>query len=1826
MKKVQNFLLFIFFFGCSINTFGKGIFLANYNLLYGIYNVNACDVPTGLTSTNITSNSVTLGCNVVAGALKYVFSNKLNGGVWVNDTSLTNSTNITGLSSNSGYQYKVKVICSSGTSAYSGNASYNTLPSNCDIPSNPNTTGITSNSAVLNWTAVGGANAYTVEWRQKNTNGTWPAWTTVNPNPTVNNYTLTGLTTNKDHQWHVKSICSSGESDFTTPNSTFTTSSSCGVATNLSATNLTTTSAVLNWAAGNGAISYNVDYKKVGDPTWITSNTTALTTTLINLIPNTNYHFRICTVCANNVTTCSTTPYTTFQTQSLTCDAPTGNSTTNITLTGAKLNWTAVTGVLGYKVRYRQKQTNGQWPTTWVEPNTLISVLFYDVSGLVADRDQQWQVKSVCTGNVESTWSTPINNYATLGCVVPIGLLTTDITVNAAKLNWTAVAGSLGYKVRYRAKNANGTWPSWTEDPNTITAVFYNLSGLAVNTDHQWQVKTICTSILESAWSTTTAFTTGSVNCDAPINMSTSNTTQVSATFNWSSVNGASSYQVEYRMKQSNGSWGVWSPTPAASVTGTSYNATGLTPNQDYQWHVKTICSNGGESGYTTPNTSFSTTGPCAAPTGISAISNATDAFTISWDLAANAIEYSIRYKLSTSNDWTNFGTVISPSNSYIATGLTAGATYDYQVSTVCGPNDTSAFSGTGSVTVNTPCNVTAPTYLDEINVTANEATLLWSQVFEANNYFYQYRLTNDPNWNNALTGTSPTNSANIANLQANTNYTWRVKSLCAGGLESDYSTIGDFKTNSTCNYPNNIVVSNISTTSATLTWLPINSALKYLLQISTDPNTWPSTFISITHPTVSYLANGLILNTTYYYRMKTVCEGNDTSTLFSPVASFTTTSYNCEAPTTLSTTNISSTQASMKWLKKPNPPTVAYYVCFKKVSDNTWNCDTIQNTNGNGGVVIELDSFERQGLGPNPPIEYVTVKATSLMPNTDYVWKVKSICANGSESAFTTPLMQFTTDGLCKIPTGLGINNITATSTTLKWNIPQGSDVSLFKIQYRIVGATSWTTRFVPSIKDTVRLNNLQPNTNYEFKILSQCTSPDVSDYSSPTIPWTTLSWCNYSVPTNLVSSQITSTQVLLEWSWSGNISEYELSYKETGASDFTIISPVPNWRILTGLTPNTNYVWKVRPICAIGFGPSSTPLATFKTKEECKIPNDIEGVSNSLGTALISWSLINPNNNSYNYRYRKVGDPDWITGTQSTNALNLTGLEWGATYEFQIQTICDPNNLSVWSPLKTVIIKDNCTLNGPGGLTESVITSNGATLNWTAVNPNFGIIKYVLKIREESQGANEGLEYEIYAPTSSFTVNGLVTGVKYCWKLKSICSSGASDWGTSSCFTTIECAVPTMIKAVSNSLDGVTITWEPVPNAIAYNVDYSLSSNGPWTSVTTTTATAVITGLTSGTTYFYRVRTLCPNFNIGDWSNIGSFVTKDNCTLLAPIHPRNHNVQVTSAGCHWDYNEFGDSPIQSWDTWECFWNGMFCNLCIPCTIGFNIGPIAPPSGTVNYTIQYRIHEDGGGGAWTWEVMSNTYEVTLTNLKPCTRYNWRVRRNCTTGSSDWSSNDGFTTPCSFSDGDSGCTKIDAIIINNQESSISDAAAVTTISWFPRDPSVVKQYYTKLKEKDAKSGEYGTALNGSVESTRSSLELRNLKFDQDYRLEVIVECEDFDVYQSATFSEPSIIDFHTNPKRNIELKSSKFELKDVISIRPNPSKGIFEIGFASQEETNVSLRIFDVSGQTVIQEEFVAAIGSNNRTFNLEHISKGIYFVELNKGGKRTTAKMIISE
>src|SRR6266496_1039500 len=94
--------------------------------------------------------------------------------------------------------------------------------------------------------------------------------------------------------------------------------SSCGVASGLSTSNITSSSATLNWDAVLGATGYNIRYRKTGTTTWTNITSTTPLVVVLGLVSSTAYEFQVQTVCSGGTTSAfsSSATFTTLATGS----------------------------------------------------------------------------------------------------------------------------------------------------------------------------------------------------------------------------------------------------------------------------------------------------------------------------------------------------------------------------------------------------------------------------------------------------------------------------------------------------------------------------------------------------------------------------------------------------------------------------------------------------------------------------------------------------------------------------------------------------------------------------------------------------------------------------------------------------------------------------------------------------------------------------------------------------------------------------------------------------------------------------------------------------------------------------------------------------------------------------------------------------------------------------------------------------------------------------------------------------------------------------------------------------------------------------------------------------------------------------------------------------------------------------------------------------------------------------------------------------------------------------------------------------------------------
>jgi Secretion system C-terminal sorting domain/Fibronectin type III domain/Sortilin, neurotensin receptor 3, len=180
-------------------------------------------------------------------------------------------------------------------------------PASCGTPTNLAVSNITASSATLSWSAINGANSYTIAYKLAGAT----AWMVASANHTGNSFVLSGLQAASSYDWRVAANC--GNMQSANASSSLQTSISCQAPTSLNTTAITDVSALLSWNTASGAVSYQVEYKTASAENWSVwqANTTATSATITGLLPSTSYQWRVQTRCADGQSAYATMQFST---------------------------------------------------------------------------------------------------------------------------------------------------------------------------------------------------------------------------------------------------------------------------------------------------------------------------------------------------------------------------------------------------------------------------------------------------------------------------------------------------------------------------------------------------------------------------------------------------------------------------------------------------------------------------------------------------------------------------------------------------------------------------------------------------------------------------------------------------------------------------------------------------------------------------------------------------------------------------------------------------------------------------------------------------------------------------------------------------------------------------------------------------------------------------------------------------------------------------------------------------------------------------------------------------------------------------------------------------------------------------------------------------------------------------------------------------------------------------------------------------------------------------------------------------------------------------
>ena len=1329
--------------------------------------------------------------------------------------------------------------------------------------------------SLSNYTVVG----CDVDWQPNGSESAWevvavPTGTDVNngtpESAYTHPYTLTNLSDNTTYDVYVRANCGSEVSGWSLKK-TFSTNPLCTSPLNVTTSQVTGTSALVNWnSALYGATAYTVGYSEAGLENWTTvPSVTGNSYMISDLDSSTDYDVFVLSECdagnADTVFTSLTThclmggdPFTegTISTYYIPLNNYYNYTYTQQIFLASEMGGSQTIDSIAFEYGYSTASTDKTNVTIYLGHTTQST--FSSTSNYISPSGLQ----QVYSGNLNCSqgWntfvlSTPFQYNGTDNLV----LVVDDNSGSYNGSSYTFLAHNAGAvrSVYYYSDSTNPT----PDDPTSGS-----LSSSTSSNRSNVKFFNPCDNTL---------------TCVAP-NPYVTAVTENSISVSWAPGLSESSWEVE--SSTDNMTW-----TSEGTATTTDYTLNSLASNTLYYIRVRSICGGGEYSNWmlVSARTECSSVGLPYSEDFESAPGNGSGNMVYCWTTGTNSTSAQYPYTSSTQHyngSYSAYFYGTSAYYSYLASpeldasvdmtnlqvrfyAYKSTASYYIQVGIMTDPNDPSTFvqvgqnltpsatstwemldvntdsyTGTGRyVAFRIPAAATSYMYVDDItidviplclhvnniqaaNITTTTADLSWTAGGDETEWAVVYGPAGsiaNPDNETALTA-SGTPEITLSNLSPSTAYDVYVKAVCSGSESSFWWP-----------YSFNTLCGEIST-------LPLMENFDNMGSGSADyPNCW------LRHNNYSTSTNYPYVSTSYH------ASGNASLYFYSSSSTY---NYAVLPAMDVNIYPINTLQVSFQMRSTSSATTSSIQVGVMTDSSDVSTFVPVQTVHNSTTSVFE-------------PFE---VPLTSYTGTGRFI-ALKLVNTSGTYSIYLDDLMVDLAP-LCDKPTNVIATNLTADGADIDW-MPGGNETDWEVV---VVPAGASITAGTPEQTNVhpYTLTDLSDNTAYDVYVRADCgTGVDFSSWSL-VCHFSTTPLC--SAPTDVTVSQIAGTSALLTWTPAVfGATGYTVAYTETGMDSWTTQSVTGNSYMLSGLTPETPYTVTITSECDEGAAPVITK--TFTTS--CLYGGVMQVGNGTSGNYHL------PLNTFYNYSYTQQ--------LYLANEINTAGDITSIAFQYIYSTSQTKSNQSIYlaetdlTTLSSWIPFDSLTLVYNG----TVSYNNNGTGNWVTIpftTPfNYSGNRNLVVVVKNDDGnyttssnntfnvhSKTGMTLEYYDDDAAFSFTSPESPSTYSYR-NNIRLGLACD-------PSITCIAPNAhVSDVTES--SITVDWAPGNNESSWEVEYNSETDSTWVSQgTITTPSYTLNNLQPSTLYNIRLRSVCGGGEYSNWTTVSQ---RTECALIATL-----------------------------------------------------------------------------------------------------------------------------------------------------------------------------------------------------------------------------------------------------------------------------------------------------------------------------------------------------
>jgi len=786
------------------------------------------------------------------------------------------------------------------------------------------------------------------------------------------------------------------------------------------------------------------------------------------------------------------------------------------------------------------------------------------------------------------------------------------------------------------------------------------------------------------------------------------------------------------------------------------------------------------------------------------------NSITISWNSVTNADGYYVYSRPVLGGDYELV--CETESTSFTHTGLTEDTGYYYYVIaynalTLDNNIDNLQSSILTAMTKGPP--PLPPESLTASNPTSSSIYLEWSASAKAEGY--KVFRSESPDGPYTIDTTYPIYSTSYTSygLMGGTTYYYKVKAYNGNGEREEYSPVASATT--TLDAPT-LRVDSTTSNSVTISWTSVPGAGGYYVYRSTDGG---STFTDVTTSSTSYTHTGLASEKTYYYKVYAYNNNNVISPP-SEVVPATTKGLPPAAP------------ANVSAVKNSSSPTNSIIISWDTVGNAT-GYKLYYSTDGGSTfteVTIPSTSYTHNGLSPN----------------TTYYYKVAAYNVNGTGSP--SSVVSAKTDNVPPPTTPANVSAVATSSSsiTVSWNSVTGA--TGYKV-YRSNSESGPFTEVATSLT-SYQHSGLTSGTTYYYKVIAYNGGGESSPsgvVSATTPP---------GKPT--ASAAASENNITVSWTPVSGADGYYVYYSASSSGPFTTQvtgSPATSATTsinLTGLSYGTTYYYQVVAYKGSVKGDLSN-VASATTKPNVAPTVTVTGTTSS--SATLSWNSIAGATGYKVYRLSSGGTYELVGISASTTYID-SGLSPSTTYYYKVAAYNNagdgPQSSSVSATTQPPPVTPKPTALSA---TANATSSSSITVSWSGGS---GATEYYVYRSTTENGTYTQIGGSQTA--SPYIDTGLSANTTYYYKVVAHNNGGDTESNVTSATTKIN--APTNVKPNYPASDSntITISWDSVSGATGYDVYRSTTESGTYTKVDSSTSTSYTnTGLSDGTTYYYKV-----------------------------------------------------------------------------------------------------------------------------------------------------------------------------------------------------------------------------------------------------------------------------------------------------------------------------------------------------------------------------------